>query len=48
MINKIKDKLELRLEVLEKEDENIETLSRRAELIETLLTINKIQQENGI
>ncbi len=48
MINKIKDKLELRLEVLEKEDENIETLSRRAELIETLLTINKIEQENGI
>jgi len=48
MINKIKDNLELRLEVLEKEDENIETLSRRAELIETLLTINKIEQENGI
>jgi len=48
MINKIKDKLELRLTELEAKEETIENLHRRLELIKTLLTINTIQIENGI
>jgi len=48
MINKIKDKLELRLAELEAKEGTIENLHRRLELIKTLLTINKIEQDNDI
>ena len=48
MINKIKNALEARLTELEAKEETIDTLTRRLEVIKTLLTINKIEKENGI
>tara|TARA_R110002167_G_scaffold321448_1_gene527313 strand:+ start:120 stop:266 length:147 start_codon:yes stop_codon:yes gene_type:complete len=48
MINKIKNALEARLTELEAKEDNIDILTRRLELIKTLLTINKIEKENGI
>ena len=48
MINKIKNALQARLTELEAKEDNIDILTRRLELIKTLLTINKIEKENGI
>tara|TARA_R110000787_G_scaffold196717_1_gene308071 strand:+ start:656 stop:802 length:147 start_codon:yes stop_codon:yes gene_type:complete len=48
MINKIKNALEARLTELESKEDTIDILTRRLELIKTLLTINEIEKENGI
>ena len=48
MINKIKNALQARLTELESKEDNIDVLTRRLELIKTLLTINKIEKENVI
>lgn len=48
MINKIKNALEARLTELEAKEDTIDILTRRLELIKALLTINKIEKENGI
>lgn len=48
MINKIKNALQSRLTELEAKEDNIDILTRRLELIKTLLTINKIEKENVI
>ena len=48
MINKIKNALQARLAELEAKEDNIDILTRRLELIKTLLTINKIEKENVI
>ena len=48
MINKIKNALQARLTELEAKEDNIDILTRRLELIKALLTINKIEKENGI
>jgi len=48
MINKIKNALEARLTELEAKEETIDTLTRRLEVIKTLLTINKIELKNDI
>ena len=48
MINKIKNALEARLTELEAKEDNIDILTRRLELIKTLLTINEIEKENVI
>ena len=48
MINKIKNALQARLTELEAKEDNIDILTRRLELIKTLLTINKIEKENVI
>ena len=48
MINKIKNALESRLTELEAKEDTIDILTRRLELIKTLLTINEIEKENGI
>tara|TARA_R110000765_G_scaffold414222_1_gene514599 strand:+ start:530 stop:676 length:147 start_codon:yes stop_codon:yes gene_type:complete len=48
MINKIKNALEARLTELEAKEDTIDILTRRLELIKTLMTINKIEKENGI
>lgn len=47
-LNKIKNALESRLEELEAKEETIDTLTRRLEVINTLLTISKIGRENDI
>lgn len=48
MINKIKNALQARLTELEAKEDNIDILTRRLEVIKTLLTINKIEKENVI
>jgi cell shape-determining protein MreC len=48
MINKIKNALEARLTELEAKEETIDTLTRRLEVIKTLLTISKIEQDYDI
>ena len=48
MIDKIKNALQARLTELEAKEDNIDILTRRLELIKTLLTINKIEKENVI
>ena len=45
MINKIKNALQARLTELEAKEDNIDILTRRLELIKTLLTINKSESE---
>jgi len=47
-LNKIKNSIESRLAELEAKEDTIDTLTRRLEVIKTLLTISKIEQDYDI